>query len=77
MVLNLCFREQQPFFAHNFKRKSTRYSIVSLQVAFLSSANSYCYSSEYCCKINTFLFPITLARDWKRVKIARLSVENN
>ena len=30
MVPNLCFRKRQPFFAHNFKRKSIRYSILSL-----------------------------------------------
>ena len=35
MVLNLCFWKQQPFFAHNFNRKSIRYSILSLQVASL------------------------------------------
>ena len=38
MVPNQCFRKRQPFFAHNFKGKSIRYSILSLQVAFLSSA---------------------------------------
>ena len=42
MAPNLCFRERQTFFAHNFKRKSTRYSILSLQVAFLSSATLCC-----------------------------------
>jgi len=42
MVPNLCFRKRQPFFTHNFKRKSTRYSILSLQVASLSSAASCC-----------------------------------
>jgi len=40
MVPNLCFRKRQPFCAHNFKRKSTRYSILSQQVASLSSATS-------------------------------------
>ena len=42
MVPSLCFQKRKPFFAHNFKRKSTRYSILSLQVASLSSATSCC-----------------------------------
>jgi len=41
-VPNLCFRELQPFLVITLKKKSTRYSILSLQVASLSSATSCC-----------------------------------
>jgi len=54
MVPNLYFRKRQPFLAHNFKRKSTRYSILSLHVASLFSATLCCRSSKYFCQIKQF-----------------------
>jgi len=35
MVPNLCFRKQQPLFAHNFKRKSICYGWLSFQSNFV------------------------------------------
>ena len=46
IMLNLCFGKRQSVFTYNSKRKSTRYSILSLQVASLSSATSCCMSDR-------------------------------
>jgi len=42
MLPYLCFQKRQPLFAHNFKWESTRYSILPLQVASLSSTILRC-----------------------------------
>jgi len=63
-------RASGPPRTHNFKRKSTRYSILSLQVVSLSSVISCRLSSEHCVKSNTFPFPTVLVWGWKWMNIA-------
>jgi len=76
MGLNRCFRKRQPFFAHNFKRKSIRHSILSLQVA--SCPVRLCAVSWVnIAKSNKFPFPMILVWDRKWVIIARYSVEDH
>jgi len=48
------FSETVTIFAHNFERKSIRYSILSLEVASVSSATLCCYSNEYRCEISVY-----------------------
>ena len=73
MAPNLCFRKHQPFFAHNFKRQSTCYSILSLyrlplcpvQLCAVSRVNIVAKANKF-----PFLTMLVWDRNWMNAAIS-------
>ena len=77
-MVNLAFRKRQSFcFAHNFKRKSIRYSILSLQAAYFFSKFLCCHSSENSFEIKYIFLSSDPSMRPEMSGFARKAVEDN